>query len=297
MNALRKLAAMATVVASVQSAEAMDYSYRLYKGRVVIDATGRIEKDEHTRFLDFLKTLPPGVLGKRGNAVVFNSDGGSVLEGYGVGFYIKSYQFATGVAVGGECSSACVLAWAMGTRKSSAPDSHIGVHNATLNGEAGRTTDRLSSLGVTGWMGQLLQKDGAPDNVIAKMIETPSDSVYYLTAEDLAAWNVIVVGDPASSREAPVLQTETVPTTPNAPCAQDIADYRAAQSHMEDAIAQEEYGQWNKTLAAGLRIMRVGRQILADCQFPGHAAFQRHIEDGERMNQQFMRNIQRALER
>jgi hypothetical protein len=42
----------------------------------VIDATGPIEKDEHTRFLDFLKTLPPGVLGKRGNAVVFNSGGG-----------------------------------------------------------------------------------------------------------------------------------------------------------------------------------------------------------------------------
>ena len=76
MSALRKLAAAAVVLASVQSAEAMDYSYRLYKGRVVIDANGTIEKDEHTRFLDFLKTLPPDVLGKRGNAIVFNSGGG-----------------------------------------------------------------------------------------------------------------------------------------------------------------------------------------------------------------------------
>ena len=53
-----------------------------------------------------------------------------------------------------------------------APDSHIGVHNATLNGEAGRTTDRLSSLSVTGTMGQWLQLHGAPYNVITQMLDT-----------------------------------------------------------------------------------------------------------------------------
>ena len=303
MSALRKLAAAAVVLASVQSAEAMDYSYRLYKGHVTIDANGTIEKDEPTRLLSFIDTLPPDVRGrigkdKKGNAIVFNSGGGLIIEGIAIGIFVQQYHMTTGVAVGGECDSACVLAWAMGVRKTAAPDSRIGVHNATLQGTAGSgTADRLSSLGATGRMGQILKENGAPDNVLNKMIETPTDSLYYLTPADLAAWNVIVVGDPAPSQEAPVPQTETVPTTLGAPCNQDILDYRAAQNHMEDAIAQEEYGQWNKTLAAGLRIMRVGRQILADCQWPGHAAFQRHIEEGERMNQQFMRNIQRALEK
>ena len=40
MSALRKLAAIAAVLASVRSAEAMSYQYSVDKGRLVIQAAG-----------------------------------------------------------------------------------------------------------------------------------------------------------------------------------------------------------------------------------------------------------------
>ena len=152
------IAALGTI-AWASSAQAMDYSYRLYKGHITIDASGVIEKDEPFHLINFIKTLPVDVRAlltdkKSGNAMVFNSGGGLVIEGLAIGVFIEQHHLTTGVAAGGECSSACVLAWAMGVRKSAAPDSRIGVHNATMNGEAGTgTADRLSSLGVTGRMG------------------------------------------------------------------------------------------------------------------------------------------------
>jgi hypothetical protein len=61
MNALRNLAAAAVVLAWASSAQAMDYSYRLYKGHITIDASGVIEKDEPFHLINFINTLPVDV--------------------------------------------------------------------------------------------------------------------------------------------------------------------------------------------------------------------------------------------
>ena len=172
---------------------------------------GPLRMNEFQRFAGWMAHLPSdiwnrieaGKLKPKGNVIVFNSSGGLVLEAMEMGGVIEGYHFGTGVSGGGQCSSACVLAWAAAVAKSAAADSYLGVHNASLTGVAGHTaTDRLSSLPVTGKMGQWLQLHGAPYNVITQMLDTPSDSLYQLTPEDLAAWHVTVVGEPANATPA-----------------------------------------------------------------------------------------------
>jgi hypothetical protein len=188
--------AVALSIAWAAPVQAMDYSYRLDKGHLVIDATGVIEVNDSNRFLAFLNALPPdifGLLNKGGNMVVFNSRGGAAIDGVMLGDLIENYHFATSVAAGGVCSSACVLAWATGTRKSVASDAYIGVHNASATGIGGHSvSDKLKGFDVTGEMAKLIRRYGAPDNVVAKLLDTPSDDMYWLTPDDLAAWNVNV---------------------------------------------------------------------------------------------------------
>jgi hypothetical protein len=198
MSAFRKLAAAAAVLASVQSAEAMNYSYRIDKERLVINAAGEIELDEGQRFLNFTIALPAHafhLLESDGKAViVFNSGGGRVGGAFKLATVIEDYRLTTGVARGGRCMSACVIAWVDGVRKTAAPDASIGVHRAGADGTAANTaSSRQDSLVVTGVMAKWFRSKGAPDNVVARTLKTPFENVYILTDADLASWKVTVV--------------------------------------------------------------------------------------------------------
>jgi hypothetical protein len=65
------------------------------------------------------------------------------------------------------------------------------VHQVSLNGTAiagvdGPTAERQ----YTHIMARWFRTNGAPDNVVAKTIETPAASMYWLTPDDLKAWKV-----------------------------------------------------------------------------------------------------------
>jgi ATP-dependent protease ClpP protease subunit len=189
MSALRKLAAMAVVLASVQSAEAMDFAVDpAYPDFLVIYATGTIERGDANRFRLFLEALPPDLkrLEDHGSAgVYFDSPGGLVMDAMVFAVLIESHKFITGVANHGQCSSACVLLWAAGTTKFAQEHTCIGVHNATADGVAKETDNS----GMATW----LVMHGAPHSVTAKLVATPNNALSCLTAADLAAWNVTVV--------------------------------------------------------------------------------------------------------
>jgi hypothetical protein len=191
----RAIAAALALSISWAPAQAMDFSYRTYKGHVVIDAVGTFEPNDGMKLESFFQTLPPGSIFKLGNAIVFDSNGGNVLEAEIMGGIIEQYHLATGVAARGQCSSACVLAWATGTKKSIAPDGYIGLHNAR-NNTAGQAPnperDRLDDLYDTCLMGKWLRKYGAPNSVINQMLDTPASSMYWLSKDDLANWSVRV---------------------------------------------------------------------------------------------------------
>jgi hypothetical protein len=74
---------------------------------------GQIEKDDHLRFTDL---FDDGV-----TTVVLNSSGGYVHVAIAIGTLVHERQLTTVVAPGGMCGSACVAAWAGGTRDGSPP--------------------------------------------------------------------------------------------------------------------------------------------------------------------------------
>ena len=76
--------------------------------------------------------------------------------------------------------------------KSAAPDSRIGVHNVTINAA---NPDQQSAANFAANAGDAITAKylaalGAPASVVGHLVATPSSSVYWLTSDDLAAWNV-----------------------------------------------------------------------------------------------------------
>jgi hypothetical protein len=190
---LRKLAVVATLLASAHSAQAMTYLYYVDESRLVIQATGDVEFDEGRRFLDFTDSLPRPVFALlNGKAsIVFDSRGGNLHGAFVLANILSGYRLTTGIE--GQCSSACVVIWAAGAHKTIASGSHIGVHSATLNGAAiagvnGPMTERDYTIVMANW----LRRNGAPPNVIAKMLSTPASGLYRLTDADLAHWHVTI---------------------------------------------------------------------------------------------------------
>jgi hypothetical protein len=166
----------------------MDYSYRLFGSHgLVIDAVGEIVQDEKAVFVSWWYSLPREIQLRKTVGWVFNSTGGSVPGAMDIGRFIARGHANTGVTASGVCASACVLIWANGAVKSAAPTSHIGVHNTTANGGSGND---FVSFGADTITGKYLAALGAPASVVGHLVITPADSVYWLTPDELAAWNV-----------------------------------------------------------------------------------------------------------
>jgi hypothetical protein len=191
MSALRKLAAAAAVIASVQSAQAMTYlidpSDKVGENLYVY-ARGTIEEGDADRFRLFIAGLPRW---KGKTIVTFTSSGGLVSEALALAAVIESRHYVT-TAMGDQCSSACVLAWSAGAQKYLVAKTCIGVHNATVTGIAKKSlaaAEDKETLTMMTWVAA----HGAPHNVLVKMLTTPGSAVYCLTDKDLAAWQVTVL--------------------------------------------------------------------------------------------------------
>jgi hypothetical protein len=122
------LAAAIMLAASTLTTQAMDYSYRVIGRQIVIDASGQIESDEADRLFNWISAQRWGH--RRASTLVFDSRGGVMHGGWEMASVVARFGLNTGVAHGGMCASACVIAWAAGVHKSSATDAQIGVHSA-----------------------------------------------------------------------------------------------------------------------------------------------------------------------
>ena len=225
----------ATVILTSARAYAMEYSYRFDgSNSIVIDAVGEVRQDEDAIFGTWYTSLPSDVTNHSIGAFIFNSPGGSVLGAVKLSVQIKRFHFNTGVAPGGECTSACILPYALGQQKSIAFDGRIGVHEA-VNEEAleGNTQEQANSIMVTKLMADALAEENVPSSIIYKMLMTPPTSIYWLNPDDLAAWNVnIIAADgtqmqsatpPAIEPQAQAPQAIEVPRTrPPAPQAVEV---------------------------------------------------------------------------
>jgi hypothetical protein len=178
-------AALAVAFIAASSAHAMDYSYRVFGKQIVIDATGEIEMDEASRLFNWINAQRWGH--RKAYTIVFDSPGGYMVGGVQMASVVERFRLNTGVAHGGECASACVMAWAAGVHKSSATDARIGVHMA-------RDGDQIASDGTL-FYARFVKQTGAPASVVAGLVSTPPQEVYWLSLTELRAWNTTIVDE------------------------------------------------------------------------------------------------------
>lgn len=94
---------------------------------------GEIVHGDADRFLDTVRSVNLG-------AVLFESQGGNLIEGLRIGRAIRRAGFTTGVAPETACASACALAWLGGTTRYMHPTSLVGFHAAYVE-EDGRVAE------------------------------------------------------------------------------------------------------------------------------------------------------------
>ncbi len=95
-------------------------------GISIITVVGEITQEDGERFSEVAAQV-------RGHAAVeFDSPGGSLLAGLQIGQVTRLHHFATFVADGVVCASACAFAWLSGAPRIMQAHSHIGFHAAFI---------------------------------------------------------------------------------------------------------------------------------------------------------------------
>lgn len=79
-----------------------------------IEATGKFEAGDAERFLAFIKTLP---VDRSETIIALHSPGGNLAEGLRMGALFRKHAISTFVKNGGECYSACAIAFLGGTKQ------------------------------------------------------------------------------------------------------------------------------------------------------------------------------------
>jgi len=110
--------------------------------------------------------------------VRLESQGGRVAEGLALGTLLRDRNMDTFVA--GECSSACVTAFAGGARRIISPDAKIGLHSA---GGAGFSANAVASANRRS--DEFIAARGVDQRVLEKGTATANDQIWFPSAQVL----------------------------------------------------------------------------------------------------------------
>jgi hypothetical protein len=195
---MKTLLAAALLMGVALPAQAMTYSYQLVgNDGIDIVATGDIMFNENELYNAWMHTVPADALNRPHVTFVFDSRGGNVMGAGAVADYVHKNGFHTAVAPGGQCVSACVIAWGAGVHRSVPATATVGVHGAFMD-KTKMAAEEVKNAGAfegafTLMMAQQLHTYAAPDHVVVEMVMTPSTDIYWLTAQDFADWGVHVI--------------------------------------------------------------------------------------------------------
>jgi hypothetical protein len=189
---LKGTALVGALVISLMATQAnsMTYSFhKLNEHEIILDASGRIDQNEASALRRFIANYIPQGLTIRG--ITLNSRGGEINDAKEVVDYIRNAHWTTGIPMGGVCASACVMVWSSGAEKSASNPSWIGVHQSFDSyGDKDGSVDRAG----TAIMDNTLRENGAPQSVLDEEHATPPSQVYWLSDDELRAWNVKAPG-------------------------------------------------------------------------------------------------------
>jgi hypothetical protein len=138
--------------------------------------------------------------------VVLNSEGGIVKTGLEIGKAIKLRGFATAVAPGTLCASACALTWLAGSPRFLDATSKLGFHAAYRVVDGKATESGVGNALVGAYLNQI----GLPDNAIVYVTSAPPEGIKWLTADMASRTGIVFTAlNPVS---APKVETAAKPS-------------------------------------------------------------------------------------
>jgi hypothetical protein len=145
---------------------------------------GMFQPEEHTENIAEFSAIA----GRLGKAVVFfESPGGSLGTGIGLGQIIRQRGFTTAVADYTKCTSACALAWLGGRERFMGKDARIGFHAASIS----RYYRDFSAKGTAAAKNYLHHEVGVTDySAISYLTEAPPTAMNWLTANEVARFRI-----------------------------------------------------------------------------------------------------------
>lgn len=165
-----------------------------------IFADGKIGEDSAKKFNDFVTGNPQLIAGA---TVVFNSPGGSVIDGMRLGDEIRDRHFRTDVGrpsadgadlAAGKCMSACVFAFLGGDYRYLSSGGTIGVHRFRFEQELGGDVTAEMSQALAGQIVEFISKSRADPALFTLMTQTGPDSIHIVPRDELERLKV-VTGD------------------------------------------------------------------------------------------------------
>lgn len=189
----RKIIAVLGFVLGTGSASAATIEVVPLKGKLfksVITVTGRMDAGDEKTFRAKLASAPQPAI------VAFNSPGGALAAGLGIGEQIQAAKLRTFVPEMMKCSSACALAWVAGDLRYM--QGKVGFHAAFNSPE----NHAVSSTG-NAYVGAYLSKLGMSYSAIIYMTKAPPSSMEWLTKPEAMKFGVdFSTDDPTTFVEA-----------------------------------------------------------------------------------------------
>jgi ATP-dependent protease ClpP protease subunit len=196
-------------------------SWLLIRGQLVAGDYERVK----SYLNDSRKPNAPYVLGLQ-----LDSNGGSIAVADSIADKIFGYSRSGTVSVLGkaQCASACFLIFACAATKYVHSTARIGVHSAR---DIVSRTENTNSLAADTLMARIAKKCGTPDGVVAKIVTTPGDTMYWLTSSDLASMGAIEV------------QSKEPPQTPRSPSVTSLASSGTRHLICHPPVDSTEYNR------------------------------------------------------
>jgi len=123
--------------------------------------------------------------------VQLNSPGGSVNDALAISLQVRKLELSTSVEDGGFCASSCPLVFAGGKSRTAGKKATIGLHQiygATAETTAPQAMSDAQS--TTARITKHLNDMGVDATIWVHALETPPDKLYYLTINELKAFNL-----------------------------------------------------------------------------------------------------------
>lgn len=157
----------------------------------VLEATGTIDPGASQRL-----TLELETRGEYVKVVSLNSPGGSVQDAMGMGKLLRENRITTEVVDGALCASSCPLLLAGGEKRLVGKDAAVGVHqfyaiggsdDARIPGPAQAMSDaQVTTARISRYLAEL----GVDPALWLHAMDTPPQSLYYLSTEELARYHL-----------------------------------------------------------------------------------------------------------